>query len=92
MHVRQYYPGFFEGFELWEGDVETYQEFLGIPFIARLFQPAVVPDFSHLQAWAYTETDTCISGVLGDGKEFVTAFATGPDREEVLKSILMEEK
>ena len=79
MHIRQYYPAFFDGFEVWEGDVQTLEEFLAIPFIDRLFKE--VPDLERVIAKKYC--DASVLGEFTDGKRFVVAFATGEDREEV---------
>jgi hypothetical protein len=46
VHVRQYRPAFFEGFEDWEGDVDTVQELCAIPFITRW---ATDPIFDHFE-------------------------------------------
>lgn len=48
IHVRQYRPAFFEGFDNWEGDVETREELLTIPFIKRWSDGEANPDFTRL--------------------------------------------
>jgi L-rhamnose mutarotase len=48
IHVRQYRPAFFSGFETDEADVETVAELLAIPFIKRWVDREANPNLTRL--------------------------------------------
>lgn len=81
MHIRQYRPAFFEGFENEEYDIESINEFAQLPFIKRLLDAKTVIGW---KGSVYTPDHICISGIESDGRTFVVAFVTGPGREEFL--------
>ena len=81
MHVRQYRPAFFEGFENEEYDIEHVNEFAALPFVKRLLDEGTVTGW---QARVYTPEHIIVSGIYPGGPTFVVAFVTGPGREEFL--------
>lgn len=47
VHVRQYRPTFFEGFDDWEGEVENAEELLALPFVKRWSDGEANPHFTR---------------------------------------------
>jgi hypothetical protein len=81
MHVRQYRPAFFEGFQNEEHDIRSVNEFASLPFIKRLLDSGTVRNW---RARVYTSEHVVVSGIGQDGRSFVVCFVTGPGREELL--------
>jgi hypothetical protein len=53
VHVRQYRPAFFEGFDTWEGEVDTVEELLALPFIKRWSENKAGPAFTRFSLSHY---------------------------------------
>jgi hypothetical protein len=81
MHVRQYRPAFFEGFQNEEYEIKGLNEFGQLPFVKRLLDQGTVIGWT---ARVYTPEHVIVSGIGADGKTFVVAFVTGPGREQFL--------
>lgn len=81
MHVRQYRPEFFEGFENETKDIDCLEEFFEIPFIKRLIDFKI----SKFSARVYTKEHVIVNAFYSDGAKYVIAFVTGPDRLKFLE-------
>ena len=90
LHVRQYRPAFFEGFDNWEGDVETLEELLCTPFIKRWADREANPDFTRFSISHYApelERYHLMAEINDNATWWVVAILTGPAEHPVIREL-----
>lgn len=88
IHVRQYRPAFFEGFENWEGEVETLEELLAIDFIKHW---ASGPEFSRFSlshpGFFESELYNLMAEIRDNEEWWVVALLKIPPGDSILKEL-----
>lgn len=90
VHVRQYRPAFFEGFDTWEGDVDTVEELLAIEFIKRWSENEASPAFTRFSLSHPHEggSQYNLMAEIDNNREWwVIAILTGPANHRIFREL-----